>query len=153
MVVVGATGADLCHADAVSSDEGLVTLVSAHSVTETIDRLAAAVTARGLTVFVRVDHGANAVEVGMPLRATQLLVFGNPRAGTPLMQDRQLVGLDLPLRALAWEDGDGTVRLTYPDAHGLARRYGLGPASAAAVDAIASGLVVVAAEATGTPAG
>jgi uncharacterized protein (DUF302 family) len=76
----------------------------------------------------------------MPLRPTELLIFGHPRGGTPLMQDVQTAGLDLPLRALAWEDADGRVWLTAPDARVLAARHGLGERSAAAVDAIAAGI-------------
>lgn len=122
------------------ADDGLTSLRSAHSVAETIDRLAAIVTANGLTVFARVDHGANAEQVGMALRPTQLLVFGNPRAGTPLMQEKQTAGLDLPVRALAWEDEQGAVWLTYDDPQWIARRHGLGQASASAVSAIADGM-------------
>jgi uncharacterized protein (DUF302 family) len=134
------------------SDDSLVTVRSPYSVQETVDRLVEAVTRHGLTVFARIDHAANAVEVGMPLRPTQLLIFGNPRAGTPLMQDRQVVGLDLPVRALAWEDAGEQVKVTYTDPHRLAQRYGLGEASRDAVDAVAAGMAVVVAEATRPPA-
>ena len=89
------------------SDVGLIIVGSGFSVSETVDRLTAAVTSRGLTVFARIDHAANAAQVQMPLRPTQLLIFGDPRAGTPLMQDRQTVGIDLPLRTVVWEDPDG----------------------------------------------
>ncbi len=102
-------------------DAGLVTVESASPVSETIDRLAAAAEAAGMRVFARVDHAAGAAEVGMTLRPTELLLVGNPRGGTPLMQDRQTAGLDLPLRALAWEDADGRVWVTTNDAAWLAR--------------------------------
>jgi uncharacterized protein (DUF302 family) len=133
------------------SDDGLVSVRSVHSVPDTIDRLASTGTSRGMTVFARIDHAANAAQVGMELRPTQLLIFGNPVGGTPLMQDRQTAGIDLPLRALAWEDAAGTVWLTYDDPRWLARRHGLGAASAKAVAAIEVGMasVVKAADSAG----
>jgi uncharacterized protein (DUF302 family) len=130
------------------SDAGLITVRSGFSVNGTIDRLTAAVTSRGMTVFAAIDHAANAAEVGMDLRPTQLLIFGNPRAGTVLMQDQQSVGLDLPLRTLVWEDEAGDVWATYNDPHWLATRYALGQTSSGAVDAVAAGMPVVLAEAT-----
>jgi uncharacterized protein (DUF302 family) len=123
-----------------SEDDGLVTLRSGHSVAETIDRLAAAVQSRGITVFARIDHAANAAQAGMDLRPTQVLLFGNPTGGTPLMQDRQTAGLDLPLRVLAWEDADGAVWVTRTDTHWLAKRFGLGEDSAKAVAQVEAGL-------------
>ncbi len=122
------------------SDNGLITIASAHSVSETIDRLIAAITPLGMNVFARIDHAAGAAKVGMPLRPTQLLLFGNPKGGTPLMQDQQTAGIDLPLKALAWEDADGKVWLTYNEAAWIAQRHGLGAASAAAVTAMTAGL-------------
>lgn len=123
-----------------TGDEGLITIPSSHSVDETIDRLAAGATSAGLQVFARVDHGAGAQEVGLPLRATQLLIFGNARGGTPLMQERQTAGIDLPLKALAWEDEEERVWLTYNDAAWIARRHGLGHGSDASIAAIRAGL-------------
>lgn len=120
--------------------EGIVTIASNHSVEETIDRLAAAVAARGIAVFARIDHAAGASSVGMELRPTELLVFGNPKAGTPLMQAEQLAGIDLPLRALAWQDAAGTVWLSYVDPQWLAGRHGLAGTVAPAVDALAKAL-------------
>jgi len=110
---------------------------------ETIDRLVARVTTLGLNVFARIDHAAGAAKVSMPLRPTELLIFGNPKGGTPLMQDQQTAAIDLPVKALAWEDGDGKVWLTYNDAAWLAERHGLGSSSAEAVKAIAAGLAAV----------
>ena len=134
------------------NDDGLISMKSAHSVRETIDRLARIVTSKGMTVFARVDHAANATSVGMTLRPTELLVFGSPRGGTPLMEDRQTIGVDLPLRALAWQDADGVVWLTFEDARWLATRHGLAAASGAAVEAIRSGLAASCAAATSTGA-
>jgi uncharacterized protein (DUF302 family) len=126
------------------SNDGLITISSAFSVRETIDRLAARVTSLGLNIFARIDHAAGAASVEMPLRPTELLIFGNPKGGTPLMQDQQTAGIDLPIKALAWEDADGKVWLTYNDASWIAQRHGLGPSSADAVKAIASGVAVLA---------
>ena len=125
------------------SRNGLITISSSRSVHETIDRLVARVTTLGLNVFARIDHAAGAAKVSMPLRPTELLIFGNPKGGTPLMQDQQTAAIDLPVKALAWEDGDGKVWLTYNDAAWLAERHGLGSSSAEAVKAIAAGLAAV----------
>jgi uncharacterized protein (DUF302 family) len=119
------------------TDNGLTTIASAHSVAETIDRLVAAITPLGMNVFARIDHAAGAASIGMPLRPTLLVLFGNPKGGTPLMQDQQTAGIDLPLKALAWEDANGKVWLSYNEAAWIAARHGLGAASAAAVTAIA----------------
>jgi uncharacterized protein (DUF302 family) len=115
---------------------GLTTIASNHTAAETIDRLAAAVTARGMTVFARIDHAQGAATVGQALRPTQLLIFGHPKGGTPLMQDQQVAGIDLPLKALAWQDQDGRVWLSYNSPAWIAQRHGLGNASAAAVAAM-----------------
>lgn len=120
--------------------DGLITVASTAPVGETIDRLVDAVTAAGMRVFARIDHAAGAVEVGMELRPTAVVLFGHPRGGTPLMHDRQTAGLDLPLKALAWEDEHGAVWLTTNDPHWLARRHGLGEPSRQAVAALAAGL-------------
>src|SRR5271154_2752506 len=125
------------------SSDGLITISSAFPVRETIDRLSAKVTALGLNVFARVDHAAGAAKVNMPMRPTELLIFGNPKGGTPLMQDRQTAGIDLPIKALAWEDADGKVWLTYNDAHWIAERHGLARSSADAVKAIAAGMEAI----------
>jgi uncharacterized protein (DUF302 family) len=105
--------------------DGLTTIPSTHSVKETIDRLAADVTAKGLTVFARVDHAKGAHDVGLELRPTELLVFGNARGGTPLMQAQQTAGIDLPLKALAWEDAGGRVWLAYNDPEWIAARHAI----------------------------
>jgi len=132
------------------ADDGLITVASAFPVSETVDRLAEAAEAAGMRVFARVDHAAGAAEAGMPLRPTELLLVGSPRGGTPLMQDGQTAGLDLPLRALAWEDAEGRVWVTTNDTAWIAGRHGLGEASAAAVSAASAGLARIVAEATGS---
>jgi uncharacterized protein (DUF302 family) len=120
------------------ADDGLITIASNHSVKDTIDRVEAALAAKGIAVFARIDHAAGAASAGMSLRPTELLIFGNPRAGTPLMQARQIVGIDLPLKLLAWEDAAGKVWLSYNDPRWLARRHALPDGTAPAVDALAA---------------
>jgi uncharacterized protein (DUF302 family) len=120
------------------TEAGLVSVQSHHSVKATIDRLEAALTAAGVTVFARIDHAAGAASVAMPIRPTELLIFGNPRAGTPLMQAAQTTGIDLPLKVLAWEDAGGAVWVTYNDPAWLARRHGLGQEVAATAQALAA---------------
>jgi uncharacterized protein (DUF302 family) len=130
------------------TDNGLVTSASPFSVSETMQRFAAAVTARGMTVFARFDHADGAANAGLRLRPTELLLFGHPKGGTPLMQDQQTAGIDLPLKALAWEDADGKVWLTRNSARWIAQRHGLGETSAAAVQAMEQMMSTVAQEAT-----
>lgn len=103
----------------------MITKTSPHTVAETLDRLQAAVEGAGATVFARVDHAAGAAKVEMELRPTQMLMFGNPKLGTPAMLDSQTAGLDLPLRVVAYEDSDGTVHLAYHDPASLAATHGL----------------------------
>ena len=121
------------------SEHGLTTIPSAFSVRETIDRLERIATARGLRVFARLDHAAGAAQVGLALRPTELILFGHPRGGTPLMQERQTAGLDLPLKALVWEDAEGHVWLTSNEVGWLAQRHGLTAQSSAAVAALDAG--------------
>lgn len=91
----------------------LIVKKSPHSVSETLDRLASVLKARGISVVARVDHGAAAAKSGLSLRPTALLIFGNPKLGTPLMQANQKAGLDLPMKVLAWQDEKGQVWLAY----------------------------------------
>ena len=109
--------------------DGMIEKTSPHSVTVTIDRLAAAVEGAGATVFARIDHAAGAAKVDQELRPTEVLIFGNPKLGTPAMQDGQTAGLDLPLRVLAFADAQGVVRVAYHDPATLAETHGL-PADA-----------------------
>ena len=102
-----------------------------------------------MAVFGRVDHAANAVAAQMKLRPTQLLIFGSPKAGTVLMQESQLIGIDLPLKALAWEDEAGQVWLTAVDPAWLANRHGLGAGTGAAVSAMAAVVTALIAAAAG----
>lgn len=122
------------------SKNGLITVASRFSVSETLDRLTTVLTEAGLRVFARINHASGAQEVGLSLRPTELLIFGHPRGGTPLMQDQQTAGIDLPVKALAWEDEEGSVWLTYNEAAWLATRHELGAESADAIEAIEAGL-------------
>jgi len=106
--------------------EGLITVKSPHGVKETLDRFESAAKARGLNVFLRLDHAAGAQKIGKTLRSTELLIFGNPQGGTPLMECAQSAGIDLPLKALAWQDASGQVWLAYNDPRYLAGRHGAG---------------------------
>ena len=122
------------------SQDGLITIATNHSVKQTLDRLEASLKAKAITVVARIDHAAGAKSVGMDLRPTELLIFGNPKAGTPLMQANQTIGLDLPLKVLAWQDTETKVWVTHTDIAWLAHRHRLGPETAAAVSALATAL-------------
>ncbi len=128
------------------SDDGLVSVASGFSARETMERLLAALPTRNMAVFGRVDHAAGAAAVGMQLRPTDLIIFGNPKGGTVLMQDQQRVGIDLPLKALVWEDADGKVWVSYNDPAWIARRHGVG--HAAAVEAMTAAMKAIVQAAT-----
>lgn len=130
------------------ADNGLVSVQSRVSARETLDRLVAALAARKLTIFGRVDHAAGAASVGLPLRPTEVVIFGNPQGGTALMQDQQTAGIDLPLKALVWQDADGKVWLGYNDPAWTAQRHGLGASSAPGIKAMTAALHAIAQEAT-----
>jgi uncharacterized protein (DUF302 family) len=127
-------------------NDGLISVDSKYSARETTERLLAALPARNMTVFGRVDHAANATAAGMALRPTELIIFGNPKGGTILMQDRQRAGIDLPLKALVWEDADGKAWITYNDPAWIARRHGLD--KDAAIEVMAKAMNAIAQEAT-----
>ena len=95
--------------------DGLITMRSSQGPTETMNRLEAALLAKGMTVFARIDHAAGAAAAGLALRPTELLIFGNAKVGTPLMQSIQTVGIDLPVKALTWQDEAGNTWLSYND--------------------------------------
>lgn len=118
-----AIGLMLGLASAVSADHGLIIIKSAHNVSETLDRFEAIVKEKGMHVFTRVDHAEGAKSVDMDLRPTELLIFGNPKTGTPLMLSKQTAAIDLPMKVLAWEDDKGQVWLAYNDLLYLAQRH------------------------------
>ena len=126
------------------SENGLITITSNHSVKETLDRLEASLRGNGVTVFARIDHAAAAASVDMTLPPTELIIFGQPKAGTPLMQAQQSIGIDLPLKMLAWQDANGNNWLAYNDIAWLAKRHGLGEDLAPAISGIAKGLAKLA---------
>ena len=130
---------------------GLITVKSSYGPKETMDRLEAEVKAKGMTVFGRIDHAAGATEVGLSLRPTELLIFGNARAGTPLMQSAQTISIDLPLKALVWQDADGVIWLSYNDPSWLAKRHGLGHEVEAAVSKMTAALAAVAKASIASP--
>lgn len=109
----------------VADADGLILKRGSHGVPETLDRLAAALRAKGLKIFGRIDHGAGANAVGVPLRPTELLIFGNPKLGRRLFTSNQMAAIDLPMKALAWEDAEGRVRLPYNDPQYIADRHGI----------------------------
>ena len=115
---------------------GAVTKSSRRSVDETVARLLELLAARGLKVFAVIDQAAEARAVGLELRETRLVVFGNPAAGTPVMDAAPLAALDLPLKILVWADEDAGTQVSYTDPTVLAERYGLGPELAAAFEGI-----------------
>ncbi len=120
--------------------DGLTSVQSNFGAKETMDRLEAEVKATGLSVFARVDHAAGAAAVGLQLRPTELLIFGNARGGTPLMQSNQVAGIDLPLKALVYQDATGRVWLAYNNPNWIAQRHGLDGSVAANVQALTKAL-------------
>jgi uncharacterized protein (DUF302 family) len=109
----------------VADDNGLVTKKSNYSVKETLDRLEGVLKEKGITIALRWSHSDNGNKVGIPLRPTDLLIFGNPKLGTNMFTSKQTAGIDFPMKALAWEDEKGQVWLTYNDPSYLAKRHGI----------------------------
>jgi uncharacterized protein (DUF302 family) len=114
--------------------QGLTTIASSLDPGETMDRLETEIRARGMQVFARIDHAAGAAEAGLALAPTELIIFGNARAGTPLMQADQTMGIDLPLKALVWQDAAGKTWLAYDQPVWLAQRHGFGEQMAPALN-------------------
>ena len=113
----------LCMTGVASASEGMIRIKSPYTVTQTLDRFEQAARAKGMTIFTRIDHAAGAASVGKDLRPTALLIFGNPKIGTLLMQSNQAVAIDLPMKALAWKDENGQVWLGYNDPAYLVKRH------------------------------
>jgi uncharacterized protein (DUF302 family) len=107
------------------SDNGLVSVPSKYSVPETLDRFEAILKKQGIMVFARINFSSDAEKAGLKMKPSQLLIFGNPKAGTPLMIASPSVAIDLPLKALAWEDADGKVWLSYNKPEYLKERFGV----------------------------
>ena len=132
-----------------SDPEGLVTLQSRTAAAETFERLVRAVQSRGMTIFAQIDQSNAAGAAGLTLRPTYVLLFGNPKAGTPLMQAAPTIAIDLPLKALVWGEAQGAAQLAYVDPVWLARRHGLDPDRYPVVQAMAKAIADVAADAVG----
>jgi uncharacterized protein (DUF302 family) len=131
--------------------DGLITIESRNGPEETMNRFEAEVRARKMTVFAHIDHAAGAAAVGLPLRPTELLIFGSAKTGTPLIRSVQSLGIDLPLKALVWQDVSGTSWLSYNDPAFIARRHGLDGADNTTVNAMAAALKAIASKATMPP--
>jgi uncharacterized protein (DUF302 family) len=127
LIVTASTAvlATSARSDAMDIGEGIIRKPSPRSVPETLDRLEAVLKSKGVQVFARIDHSGEAAKVGLSMPPTQVLIFGNPRAGTPVMLAAPTSAIDLPLKALAWLDAAGKVWLGYTDPKYFARRYGL----------------------------
>jgi uncharacterized protein (DUF302 family) len=130
--------------------DGVVSSVSASGVNATMDKLEAGVKEAGFSVIARVDHAGAAAKIDQVLRPTELLIFGNPKGGTPLMQEQQTVGLDLPLKVLAWQDANGKVWISYNDPQWIGTRHGLGDTKSAPLKALGDKLGAIA-KAAGSP--
>lgn len=144
-VLFFAFAAAVAHASSAVAAEGLIEVKSPYPVAETLNRMEAGAKQRGLKVFARIDHSAGAASVGKTLRPTELLIFGNPQGGTPLMECAQSIGIELPLKALAWQDEQGQVWIGYNDPGYIAKRHRV--ESCAAAGPIAKALASLVAEA------
>jgi uncharacterized protein (DUF302 family) len=131
------------------STEGVVTIASTSGPKETIARLKARIQSQGIELFAEIDHAKNAATVSLSLRPSTVLIFGHAKAGTPLMQAKQAAALDLPLRALVWEDAEGRTWISYIDPVWIARRHGLPPAEAEAAGKMREGLEALVKNAAG----
>ena len=107
-----------------NQDSGIINITGAHSVEETVQKLKAMLQAKSITLFAVIDHSGEAEKVGMAMRSTKLLIFGNPKAGTPLMLAAPGAAIDLPLKILVWEDSDGKTWLSYNSPAYLQQRHG-----------------------------
>lgn len=149
-LIVALVALTLLGENAMSAD-GLITTRSSFGPEETMRRFEAEVRGRGMTVFAHIDHAAGAAAVGMPLRPTDLLIFGAAKGGTPLMQSVQTIGIDLPLKALVWQDEAGTTFLSYNDPVYLTHRHELDESAGPVVEGMSNALRAIAAKATASP--
>jgi uncharacterized protein (DUF302 family) len=146
-ILFALTWLPLLEATAIAAD-GLITIQSHFSPKETMQRLEAAVKAKGFNVFAHIDHSAQAAQVNLSLQPTDLLIFGNPKGGTPLMRANRTIGIDLPLKALVWQDERGTTWLSYNDPEWIVQRHGGAGGTEDTVGAISAALKTLAASAT-----
>ena len=134
LMYVGVSMAALCAT--AQAGDNLITKPSKYSVPDTMNRIEQAVTAKGMTIFARIDHAGEAKKAGLEMKPTELLIFGNPKGGTALMVAKPMSAIDLPMKALAWEDKDGKVWLTYNAAGLLHERHGMPPDLAARLEPV-----------------
>jgi len=134
------------------NDPGLITHISQNGLPDTRARLISALSHRGMDIIARVDHSDAAERVGMFLNPTEVLIFGNPRVGTPLMSAEQTIGLDLPLKILIWQNSEGVIFLTYNDPKWLSKRHGLAIENDSIASAMAQALEAIVVEAASPPA-
>jgi uncharacterized protein (DUF302 family) len=133
---------DLTYGGSQQPDAGIITKASRFPVSETVERLQNAIKTKGLTLFAHVDHSGEAAKAGLTMQDAHLLIFGNPRAGTPIMVASPLAALDLPLKVLIWKDRDGSVKVSYNSTTYLATRHGITPElsrNIAGIDALVDG--------------
>jgi uncharacterized protein (DUF302 family) len=121
-----------------SARGGIIDTPSNHSVDQTVERLTEILPAKGLTLFALIDHSGEAEKAGMKMRPTKLLIFGNPKAGTPMMLAAPSIAIDLPLKILIWEDGAGRTQVSYNSSAYLQERHGLPPELLANMAAVAT---------------
>src|ERR1700688_4153770 len=133
--------------DVTQTPEGLVSVHSQHGLLETFVRLENSIASRGLTIFARIDHAAGAKDVGIDLRPTQVVTFGSPKSGTPLMQMSETIGIDLPLKMLVRQEVNGQTVLAYDDPAWLASRHGLAAAGGPIVEKMQATMAAIAGEA------
>lgn len=150
LVVFALIALTILGENAMSAD-GLITTRSSFGPEETMRRFEAEVRAKGMTVFANIDHAAGATAAGLQLRPTDLLIFGAAKGGTPLMQSVQTIGIDLPLKALVWQDEAGVTYLSYNDPAYLSARHELGDSAKSVVEGMSNGLKAIAAKATTSP--
>ena len=135
--------------DALSNINGLTSIRSSFGPKETIDRLEAEIMAKGMAVFARIDHAAGAAKVGLTLAPTELIIFGNARGGTPLIESIQTVGIDLPLKILVWQDAAKNTLLSYNEPTWIAQRHGVAGLELT-IDRMTDLLTAIAREAAGS---
>jgi uncharacterized protein (DUF302 family) len=140
---------DSLHHTKTMAPRGLTTIRSRFGPEDTMNRFEAEVRARGMSAFAHIDHAGAAAAAGLSLRPTELLIFGNARGGTPLMESIQTTGIDLPLKVLVWQDASGITWLSYNDPVWIARRHGVDPS--ATVGALTAALKQMASTATQSP--
>ena len=119
-----------------TNDGGITRITSHHSVTATLERLESLLKEKGVMIFARIDFSGDAGRAGLTMRPEQMLIFGNPKAGTPLMQSAPTAGLDLLVKALVWQDANGQTQVAWNDPQYVTRRHGLDPALAANLAAV-----------------